>query len=341
MTMTELYEYLHCDEGLPVTLSGVREAVRRREIHPTRIGRGNFFSQKDGWDWIRVPQAARAPTAYRKLLPPIKSVAPVRFGGEPGLTTREQRVTMSLPENPRYVGGYAAVAHAYIDRGWTPPLPLPHAQKSPPPAGFTGGGAQIPTPDQVEIWRREKANGNPALYLAEYDGFALLGVDIDNYAKGGRPAGRALEVIAEVEQRAGCTFASTYVLRNRTDGSEKRIYRVPCGLLSAEQARAREGFIHHHHRYVNAGINPGTGNPELWYDREGQLTLQPPRPEDFTDSRSNLSMSQARRWRGAARARSKARTCCRPSAAPPTRMRSPPRRPASVSTTTASPGWLP
>lgn len=53
MTMTELYEYLRYDEGLPVTLSGVREAVRRREIHPTRIGRGNFFSQKDGWDWIK------------------------------------------------------------------------------------------------------------------------------------------------------------------------------------------------------------------------------------------------------------------------------------------------
>jgi hypothetical protein len=53
MTMVELYEYLHYDEGLPVTLSGVREAVRRREIEPTRLARGNYFSQKDGWDWIR------------------------------------------------------------------------------------------------------------------------------------------------------------------------------------------------------------------------------------------------------------------------------------------------
>ena len=195
---------------------------------------------------------------------------------------------MSIPENPCYVGGYAAVAHAYIDRGWTPPLPLPHAQKSPPPAGFTGGGAQIPTPDQVEIWRREKANGNPALYLAEYDGFALLGVDIDNYAKGDRPAGRALEVIAEVEQRAGCTFAPTYVLRNRTDGSEKRIYRVPCGLLWRSNLGPGVELIHHHHRYVNAGINPGTGNPELWYDHEGQLTLQPPRPQDFAELPADL-----------------------------------------------------
>jgi hypothetical protein len=69
MTMEELYEYLHYDEDLPVTLSAVREAVRRREIQPTRIGRGNFFSQKDGWDFIRsrkqpgnysVPKSAAA-----------------------------------------------------------------------------------------------------------------------------------------------------------------------------------------------------------------------------------------------------------------------------------------
>jgi hypothetical protein len=58
----ELYEYLYFDEDLPVTRRGIRDAVLRREILPTRIGRGNYFSKRDGLNWIA---SRRQPGRYR------------------------------------------------------------------------------------------------------------------------------------------------------------------------------------------------------------------------------------------------------------------------------------
>ena len=99
------------------------------------------------------------------------------------------------PLRPTYIGGYADVVDSYMERGWPSVLPLPPGQKCPPPEGFTGKAAQQPSSAHVDRWRREHPNGNPALYLVD----GLICVDIDNYAKKQRPAGRALEVIAEVE----------------------------------------------------------------------------------------------------------------------------------------------
>jgi hypothetical protein len=52
LTEQQLFEYLHDDEGLPVTRRSIKYAVMRREIPPTRIGRSNYFSKRDGLDWI-------------------------------------------------------------------------------------------------------------------------------------------------------------------------------------------------------------------------------------------------------------------------------------------------
>jgi hypothetical protein len=48
----QLFEYLRHDEGSPVTRRSVKYAVMRREIIPTKIGRSNYFSKRDGLDWI-------------------------------------------------------------------------------------------------------------------------------------------------------------------------------------------------------------------------------------------------------------------------------------------------
>ncbi|OBA80310.1 hypothetical protein A9W99_18585 [Mycobacterium sp. 1164966.3] len=53
MTEQELYEYLCFDLELPVTRRTVKYAVMRREIVPTRLGNGNYFSKRDGLDWIQ------------------------------------------------------------------------------------------------------------------------------------------------------------------------------------------------------------------------------------------------------------------------------------------------
>jgi hypothetical protein len=62
MSEQDLFEFLARDEGLPVTRRAIKHAVLRREIIPTRIGNGNFFSKQDGWDWIK---SRKQPGAYR------------------------------------------------------------------------------------------------------------------------------------------------------------------------------------------------------------------------------------------------------------------------------------
>lgn len=52
MTEQELWEYLYYDEDLPVTRRAIKWAVLRREIVPTRLGRANYFSKRDGLNWI-------------------------------------------------------------------------------------------------------------------------------------------------------------------------------------------------------------------------------------------------------------------------------------------------
>jgi hypothetical protein len=53
LTEYELWRYLHFEEGLPVTRRAIKYAVLRREIQPTRLGGGNFYSRRDGLDWIK------------------------------------------------------------------------------------------------------------------------------------------------------------------------------------------------------------------------------------------------------------------------------------------------
>ena len=179
---------------------------------------------------------------------------------------------------PNYLGGYADVVQVYAARGWSSVLPLPRGQKWLPPEGLTGKAAQRPTPARVAQWRCEHPHGNPGLYLVD----SLICVDIDNYAKKKRPAGRALEVVAEVEGRAGVRFPATWVLRNRSDGSEKRFYRVPTDVTWRSNLGAGVDLVHAGHRYVNAGVNPDTGRPEQCYTPEGRLAEEPPRPDDLT-----------------------------------------------------------
>lgn len=193
-----------------------------------------------------------------------------------------------------YVSGYAEAAPVYLHLGWPSVLPLPHGEKWPPPEGFTGKHAQVPTREQVDVWRRQQSDGNPALYLAD----GLICVDIDNYAKKQRPAGRALEVVAEVEERAGRRFPVTWLLRNRTDGSEKRFYRVPIGLSWRSNLGAGVDLVHAGHRYVNAGINPDTGNPERWYTPDGLLAVDPPRPDELADLPDALVLELMRHANG-------------------------------------------
>jgi hypothetical protein len=53
LTEHELWEYLRFDLELPVTRRTIKYAVMRREIIPTRLGNGNYFSKHDGLEWVK------------------------------------------------------------------------------------------------------------------------------------------------------------------------------------------------------------------------------------------------------------------------------------------------
>ena len=55
----ELFHYLHYEVGLTgVTPNGVKWAIRRREIQPTRLGNRNLFSKRDGLRWVESRKQA-------------------------------------------------------------------------------------------------------------------------------------------------------------------------------------------------------------------------------------------------------------------------------------------
>lgn len=57
LTEQQLFEYLKNSERLPVTRRAIKYAVLRREIVPTRIGNSNYFSKRDGLEWIKSRKA--------------------------------------------------------------------------------------------------------------------------------------------------------------------------------------------------------------------------------------------------------------------------------------------
>lgn len=62
MTEHELWKWLHYDEGIPVSRRAIKHAVIDRKITPTRFGNANYFSKRDGWDFIaaqRRPEPTR------------------------------------------------------------------------------------------------------------------------------------------------------------------------------------------------------------------------------------------------------------------------------------------
>jgi hypothetical protein len=99
---------------------------------------------------------------------------------------------------------------------------------------------------------------------------------VDNYAKGDWPQGTGVATIANARQRAGCDLPPGPKLRNRTDGSEKRLFWVPPGLKFKKSLGPCVDLVTPTHRYVNAGINPDTGNPEQWFDADDNPLGAPP-----------------------------------------------------------------
>jgi hypothetical protein len=184
------------------------------------------------------------------------------------------------PTNGHRPVNYRELAPVYVRQGYPAPIPLPQGRKSPPPNGYTGRHNTLPpTAEQIEEWREKR--GDDGIAVVAQDG--ELWIDVDNYAKGDWPAGTGVATMADAQELAGCDLPLGPKLRNRTDGSEKRPFRVPQGLKFKKSLGPCVDVVTPTHRYVNAGINPDTGNPERWFDADDNPLDEPPPPEAWPE----------------------------------------------------------
>jgi Bifunctional DNA primase/polymerase, N-terminal len=138
-----------------------------------------------------------------------------------------------------------AAVDIYRARGWRP-VPLPRGKKWPPPKGYTGADAGLPSPDDYGRWERASAWGNLAIVVPE----GVIGYDVDVYHGGQLPP----DVPATVRSTA------------REDGSGIYLFKVPPGT----KLRGGEGpgveIIQAHHRYAVAwpSLHPEVGDIYYW-----------------------------------------------------------------------------
>lgn len=51
-TLQELWEILYYDEEIPVTIWELQKAVKSGELEKTQYGNRNYFSIRDGLNWL-------------------------------------------------------------------------------------------------------------------------------------------------------------------------------------------------------------------------------------------------------------------------------------------------
>lgn len=170
--------------------------------------------------------------------------------------------------------GYPAVAQHYLEAGWEGVIPLPPRSKVPPPAGYTGRGAPMPTPEKIFEWIEKQApNANIGIRLPD----GVIGIDVDTgYEKNGQPK-TGLESFQHLIDTHGPiedTWMSTSRLTGEGIGSGIRFYRVPTGLKWRESGAGKDiDIISHTHRFavVWPSKHPQTGQTYRWVKPDGEI----------------------------------------------------------------------
>lgn len=165
----------------------------------------------------------------------------------------------------------------YAQAGWPCILPVPVAEKSPPPVGYTGAdGADT---DAVTLVRWAGSHGDWSIALRMPDG--VIGIDVDHYAKG-NVAKRGGDSIAEYEQKWG-PLPATWRSSARDLPSGIRFFRVPAGRYVTKLGQSIE-IIQRHHRYavVAPSWHTAVGAPYRWYGPDGALA-DVPKPNELPE----------------------------------------------------------
>lgn len=170
--------------------------------------------------------------------------------------------------------GYPAIAQHYWEAGWQGVLPLPPMRKVPPPSGFTGRGAPMPTAENIFEWiNTNQPNANVGLRLPD----GVIGIDVDTgYEKDGVPKVGAeswqhlIDTCGPIEP----TWSSTSRLTGAGQGSGIRFYRTPLDLKWREKLAGKDiEIISHTHRFavVWPSKHPDTGQTYRWIKPDGSI----------------------------------------------------------------------
>lgn len=177
---------------------------------------------------------------------------------------------------------YAFAAWQYRQAGYAGVIPLGRgpAEKSPPPAGYTGWAGIDPSGADVQTWvDGPQGARNVGWHLPR--GYAA--VDVDDYHGGG-------ESLAKLARVVGKPLPRTWTATARGPASVTRHHFFRATLPDGRTWRDHPGtgidMLHVGHRYamVWPSVNPHAGYATVcWYDPEGELYEGTPDPAWFTE----------------------------------------------------------
>lgn len=193
---------------------------------------------------------------------------------------------------------YAQYAVAYAQAGWTCVMPVPVAEKFPPPVGFTGAEGRDTTPADLASWSQTHPGHSIALRMPMFEQWGVIGIDVDAYVKADKQKHGAATLAWHEAQWGPLPATWTSTARGSDAGpgvSGIRFFRVPAaryatvlravhteGPLAGSQTSDVE-IIQRHHRYAVVWPSPnhGAGSYYRWYDPQGRPVDQPPKPDEL------------------------------------------------------------
>lgn len=172
---------------------------------------------------------------------------------------------------------------AYARAGWPCILPVPAADKFPPPTGYTGAEGRDTDPLTLVQWADSHAGHSIALRMPE----GVIGIDVDQYAKGDVQKNGAATLAEHVAKWGPLPPTWTSTARDPHGPSRIHFYRVPAQRYATKLGADVE-VIQRHHRYAVVWPSPHPGadtGPGIytWYDPTGAAAAGPPTPADLAE----------------------------------------------------------
>ncbi|MDQ6524312.1 DNA polymerase [Nocardioides sp. LHD-245] len=168
---------------------------------------------------------------------------------------------------------FADNAAAYALAGWPCVIPVPADKKHPPPTGFTGAEGRDTDAAQLVAWAGTHPAHSIALRLPAYDHWCVIGIDVDEYEKGGVRKHGAQTLAAAVERWGDLPPTWSSTARGPGQPSRILLFRAPAGRYAANLNAVGPDVevIQRHHRYVVVAPSPHSiaGTPYAWYRPDG------------------------------------------------------------------------